>query len=255
MISAFSSAAIPAIFSLASRRTAVSFWDVLRPPTPTKAKGSPKPPTADELAAALAEAEAEAERAEAAAGEVAGRRAEQLLTADEPTLDRFDRELQLAQRVADKAAAAVDALSTRLAESREAERLAGRDRVYAKGMAELKAGLAIYAEYDRVARAAAELVEKAADAADRIEAINRELAALGDPRTVPDLDREARRSEPGAIREALWVQAEIPSGSEIGRYYWRLAVARNLEPAPAPNFHQEPHQPGPFRSIRPEGGA
>jgi hypothetical protein len=255
MIGAFSSAGSLAIFSLATRRIAVPFWDLLKPTPAAKGKAAPKPPTAAELEAALVEAEAEATRAEATAGEVAERRAGMLLSADDAALDLVDNELRVAQRAADKAAAAIDALSTRLAEAREAERRGTLDALFAKGMAELKAGLAVYAEYDRVARAAAALVERAADAADRIEAINRELAALGDPRAVPDLDREARHSEPGTMRSALWVEAEIPSGSAVGLFHWRLSVSRNLEELPPSRFHQEPHQPGVFRSIRAEAGA
>ena len=129
----------------------MSFWDLLKPAPATKAKSAAKPVTAAALELALAEAEAAAQAAEATAAEAAQRRAEQLLTADDATLDRVDRDLQLAQRAADKAAMAVEALRQRLATAQEAERQAERDTLYAKGQAALDAGLALYDEYGELA--------------------------------------------------------------------------------------------------------
>ena len=229
----------------------MSFWDFLKPPAPTKAKGSPKPPTAAELEAALSEAEAAAQAAEAAAAAVAQERADKLLTADDTVLDEVERRLQLAVREADRAAAAVDALRGRVAQAQEAERQAGRDAVYNKGAALLRSGVELYRRYDEVARQLAGLVERIADTDDAIRAINHELLALGDPRALPELEREARPPSGAESAMALWLQAEIPSGVEPGAFHWRLGASRT-EDLPAIPFHQPPHAPGPFRSIRPE---
>jgi hypothetical protein len=230
----------------------MSFWDLLKPPAATKAKTTAKPVTSAELAAALAEAEAAAASAEVAAAEVAERRAGALLTATEADLDAVDRELQLAVRASDKAAAAVAVLQQRLAAAEESERQAGRDRIYAKGAALLRSGLGLYVEYDALARQLAALVEKIADADDAIRGVNRELASLGDARVIADLDNEARPRAAGETGMALWVETDIASSTAAGAFHWRLSVARNLEELPASAFHQQPHEPGFFRSIRPE---
>jgi hypothetical protein len=222
------------MFSSVARRSAVSFWDVLRPASAGKSKGSPKPPTAAELEAALAEAEAEATRAEAAAAEAAQRRAEQLLTADEPTLDRVDRELQLAQRAADKAALAVEALRQKLVEAREAERQAGLDAIHREGEAALAAGLAAYARYGELAAEVATLAEAMADNCDLIEAANRKLVAAADARRVADLDLTAR-PEVSAVRQfrvALWHQLRLPSTTGPHDFVWP-AISETRIPPPA----------------------
>jgi hypothetical protein len=237
----------------------MSFWDILKPPAPAKSKGAAKPPTAAELAAALAEAEAEAERAEAAAAEVAERRGQLLLTADDATLDQVERELQLATRTADKAAAAVEILCSRVSQARETERQAGLDAVHREGEAALAAGLAAYARYGELAAEVAILAEAMADRCDEIEQANRKLVAAGDARRVADLDTTARPevSDVRIGRLALWHQIELPSGTAPHDWHWppRPPQPRvRLPQTPLPAFHQPPHEPGPFRSIRPESG-
>src|SRR3954467_8400653 len=100
----------------------MSFWYLLRPPAGNKAAVSHKPATAAELREALAEAELAAAKAEQDAAVVAQERAELLLEADDKRLDAIDRRLQLAQRDADRTAAAVAALQERLREAEERKR-------------------------------------------------------------------------------------------------------------------------------------
>ena len=96
------------------------------------------------LRAALAEAEAEAARAEADAAEVAQRRAGLLLTASEPELDAIDRELQQAQRVADRGTMATAALREKLAAAEQRERQDQLDALYATGEGHLARGLELF---------------------------------------------------------------------------------------------------------------
>ena len=233
----------------------MSFWDFLKPPAPTKAKDSPKLPTAAELEAALAEAETEAARAETAAAEVAERRAQLLLTADDATLDQVERELQLATRAADKSAMAVETLRTKLAAAQEAERQARLDAVFATGQAALDKGLATYAGYVTLAAELAQLVEGMADCCDEIESINRKLRDAGDPRRVPDLDITARPevSDIQIGRLALWHQVQLPSGQYPADWLWPHRPpqprVRN-QPRPLPGAGAEP-APAPSRLFMP----
>ena len=225
----------------------MSFWDILKPPSPTKAKGSPKSPTAADLEVALAEAEAEAARAEAAAAEVAERRAGSLLSASESELDAIDRELQLAQRSADKASVAVEALRAKLAEAKEAERQAGLDAIFADGQAALDQGLAAYKRYGVLASEVAQLAETMADRCDEIEAANKKLRDAGDPRRVADLDVAARHevSDIQIGRVALWVQLELPSGTAPNDWHWPLRppqprIRNQARPIPGPSAEPAP---------------
>ena len=225
----------------------MSFWDVLRPPAPTKAKDSPKLPTAAELEAALAEAETEAARAETAAAEVAERRAQLLLTADDATLDQVERELQLATRAADKSAMAVETLRTKLAAAQEAERQARLDAIFAEGQRALDAGLAAYTRYNVLAAEVAQLAETMADRCDQIEAANKKLRDAGDPRRVADLDVAARPevSDIQLGRLALWHQLEVPSGTAPHDWHWPLRppqprVRNQARPIPGPAAEPPP---------------
>jgi hypothetical protein len=233
----------------------MSFWDFIKPPTPAKGAKAAKPATAAELAVALSEAAAEAAHAEGTAADIAERRAGMLLTADDATLDRIEHELRLAQRAADRTAAAVEVLRGRLAQAEEGERQGALNAVYSKGTLLLRNGVDLYQRYDKLARELAELVEQISDTDDAIRAVNAELAALGDPRSIADLDREARPRTGAEQGLALWLETEVASGTEANAYHWRLSASRNLEEVPPSRFHQEPHQPGVFRSTRPEAGA
>ena len=233
----------------------MSFWDFLKPPAPTKAKGSPKPPTAAELEAALAEAETEAARAETAAAEVAERRAQLLLTADDVTLDLVERELQLATRTADKSAMAVETLRTKLAAAQEAERQARLDAIFAEGQRALDAGLAAYTRYSSLAAEVAQLAETMADKCDEIEAANKKLRDAGDPRRIQDLDITARPevSDIQTGRLALWHQVQLPSGEFPADWLWphrppQPRIRNQARPIPGPG--SEPAPP-PSRSYQP----
>src|SRR3954453_195388 len=118
----------------------MSFCDLLRPPAGEKASTTSKPATAAELRDARAEAELAATKAERDAAAVAQERAELLLEADDKRLDAVERRLQLAQREADRGAAAVAALQERVREAEERERREGLDALYAEGQAALQAG-------------------------------------------------------------------------------------------------------------------
>ena len=225
----------------------MSFWDFLKPPAPTKAKGSPKLPTPAELEAALAEAEVEAARAEGAAAEVAERRAQLLLTADDATLDQVERELQLATRAADKAGMATEALRLKLAAAQEAERQARLDAIFAEGQRALDAGLAAYTRYSTLAAEVAQLAETMADRCDQIEAANKKLRDAGDPRRVADLDVAARPevSDIKIGRAALWVQLELPSGTAPNDWQWPLRppqprIRNQARPIPGPSAEPAP---------------
>src|SRR3954470_23497413 len=123
----------------------MSFWDLLRPPAGSKANALLKPTTAAELRDALAEAELAAAKAEQDAAAVAQERAGLLLEADDKRLDAVERRLQLAQREADRGAAAVAALQEHVREAEERERWDQLDRLYEEGQAALRAGIEDYA--------------------------------------------------------------------------------------------------------------
>src|SRR3954469_21985214 len=125
----------------------MSFWDLLRPPTGTKANASLKPATAAQLRDALAEAELAAPKAEQDAAAMAQERAELLLEADDKKLDAVERRLQLAQREADRGAAAVAALQGRVREAEAHERQEQLDRLYEEGQQALQAGREAYRKY------------------------------------------------------------------------------------------------------------
>ena len=123
-------------------------------------------------------------------------------------------QLQLAQRAADKAALAVEALRQKLAEAREAERQAGLDAIHREGEAALAAGLAAYARYGELAAEVAILAEAMADRCDEIEQANRKLIAAGDARRVADLDTDrSARSERRSDRPA---RSMAPDRAAIG---------------------------------------
>src|SRR4051794_10003849 len=130
----------------------MSFCDLLRPPADAKTKASRKPATAAELREAVAEAELAVAKAEQDAAAVAQERANLLLEADDKKLDAVERRLQLAQREADRGAAAVAVLREHVREAEEHERREGLDSLHAEGEAALRAGAEAYAGYDRLAR-------------------------------------------------------------------------------------------------------
>src|SRR3954464_3099122 len=162
----------------------MSFWDFLRPPAGTKANATSKPATAAELREALAEAELAAAKAQQDAAVVAHERgapagaqerAELLLEADDKRLDAIDRRLQLAQREADRTAAAVAALQGRVREAEERGREERLDALFAEGQAALQAGLADYRRYGELAR---ELASVLADVRQKQGVIERVQAGL-----------------------------------------------------------------------------
>ena len=136
------------------------FWDLLKPTPAAKGKAAPKPPTAAELEAALAEAEAAARAAEAAAGEVAERRAGMLLTADDAELDA-DRSRNCSSRNARRTGRHGGGDAAHQARFGARGRAPGRSRCrLQQGRTLLRSGVELYAQYDVLARAAAELVEQ-----------------------------------------------------------------------------------------------
>ena len=226
----------------------MSFWDFLKPPAPTKARGSPKLPTVADLATALAEAEVAAQAAEEAAAAVAQERADKLLTADDTVMDEVERRLQLAAREADRAAAAVEALRGRLSQAQEAERAAALDAIFAEGQTALDQGLAAYGRYSGLSAQVAQLAATMADRCAQIEAANKNLRDAGDPRRVADLDVTARPevSDIQLGRIALWHQLELPSGEAPHDWCWPLRPpqprVRN-PPRPTPGPAAEPPPP------------
>lgn len=228
----------------------MSFWDLLRPAPPAKSRKAPPPVTAAELREALAQAEADAVATEGAAAVAATDRATLLLAGDDAELDQADRRLQLAQRSADKSAAAVAALQERLREAEERERQEGLDLLFAEGQRALNRGLALYAAYHEAAAELARILDQMADAADAVEEANRKLSAAGDPRTLGDLDRVARppASEQEQHRKAPWVLAEVPSGQDPDRLLWPPAAEGTPihwgQPQPTANTSSGHHRPG-----------
>ena len=224
--------------------TDVSFWDMLKPAPAGKSHSAAKAPTAAELRAALAEAEAAAEAAERLAAEVAEERAGLLLAADEATLDEVDRRLQLSQRSADKAAAAVAALETRLAEAVEAERVAGLDRLHAEGAEALDDGLAAYASYGELAPRIVSLADRMLRARAAIERANEALGQAGDPRRLADLEATARprASCGGYPAAALWSVLRLPHPVEPLNLLYPANIDVNGMPVTAPQSYVPPQR-------------
>src|SRR3954467_799595 len=186
----------------------MSFWDLLRLPAGTKANASLKPATAAQLRDALAEAELAAAKAEQDAAVVAQERAGLLLEADDKRLDAVERCLQLAQREADRLAAAVAALQERVREAEERERREGLDRLHAEGEAALRAGAEAYAGYDRLARQMVPHLLEMRRRHDQIRRVQHGLEEAGDPRRIPDLDDAMRpqTKEPRIYKHPLWAK-------------------------------------------------
>jgi hypothetical protein len=186
----------------------MNFWDLLRPPTGAKASTSIKPATAAELRAALAEAEPATAKAEQDAAAVAQERADLLLKADDKKLDAVDRRLQLAQREADRLAAAVAALHERVRETEEREHREDLDSLYAEGEAALRAGAEAYREYGRLARQMVPHLLEMRRRHDQVRRVQHDLEEAGDPRRIPDLD-DAMRPQTAELRiykRPLWAK-------------------------------------------------
>jgi hypothetical protein len=212
----------------------MDFWSFLRPPAPGKSKLAPPPATAAELRDALAQAEAEADATEAAAAELARARAGQLLVGTDAEVDAADRRLALAQRAADRTAAAVEALRQKLAAAEQREQQESLDRLYGGGEAALQRGLALYGQYADAAASLARLVEQLPAVATEIEHANRLLRERGDARRVAGLD-ETARPEVSAIpqlRVPLWEQLRLPAGDAPHDSVWPTRREVRIPPMP-----------------------
>lgn len=215
----------------------MSFWDFLRPPVPTKAKGAPakvKPATAAELQAALGEARAAATAAAERAAEVATARQAFLIAGTDDQLDQSERDLTLANRAVDRAEAAVAALEQRLAEAVEAERLADLDRMFASGEEALDRGLAAYRRYGELAREVASIVGEIKIAAAEVDQARRLLRERGDPRLLPELDPAARPeiSSVRLLRTPLWSGVRLPAGDHPQSMIYPPHTALDIPPLP-----------------------
>src|SRR3954447_2703566 len=205
----------------------MSFWDLLRPPAGAKANGSLKPTTAAELRDALAEAELAAAKAEQDAAVVAQERAELLLEADDKRLDAMHPRLQLAQREADRTAAAVAALQGRVREAEERERQERLDALFAEGQAALQAGLADYRRYSELARELAGVLADVRQKQGVIERVQAGLADVHHPRRVPNLD-DAARPLPMELRipvRPLWRAVYLPHPSDPHQVLYPIGLA------------------------------
>ncbi len=235
----------------------MSFWDVLRPSAPTKgnkgAATSPPAATAADLRVALAEAEAATADAEQAAAAIAQERGGMLLGADDAQLDEIDRRLQLAQRTADRAAAAVEALRERLADAEQRERQADLDKLFNDGQAALDRGLAIYKKYGVAAADLARLVAELPIVVAEIENANKLLTQRGDLRRVPDLDATARPHPPGTVRvhrTLLWERAVLPDHGHPYSFLWPVHTHVDVV-EPVPQQPREPSEGPPAPPRRP----
>jgi hypothetical protein len=191
-----------------------SFWELLKPAPPTKAKGAaPKPASAAALRQALTEATAAADSAAALAAELAERRQAFLLAGTDDQLDQVERELAAANRQTDKTEAAVVALQALVQAAEEAERVADLDRVYAEGAGALERGCELYRAYGEMAQQVARLAGEMAASQTVIEQVNRQLRERGDARRVADLDTAARPqvSAVQQFRHPLWQQLVLPA--------------------------------------------
>ena len=217
----------------------MSFWDLLRPPAGAKANASLKPATAAELRDALAEAELAATTAEQGAAAIAQERAELLLEADDKRLDTVERRLQLAQREADRGAAAVAALQECVREAEERERQDQLDRLYEEGQQALQAGREAYRKYGEHARELAGLFAEMRRKQDVIERVQAGLADAHDPRGVPNLDDAVRplpMELPVPVRP-LWRAAYLPHPSDPHRVIYPIGVDAFGQPV-APEAEQ-----------------
>jgi hypothetical protein len=182
-----------------------------------------KAPGSAQLRAALAQAEAERAAAVAALDRLQARRAELLLDADDHALDVVERDIAQAQRQADRLDLLIVQAGERLREAEEAERRAELDRIHAEGEKALERGLAIYAKlWPKHAAALRDLAHELGELQDRLDAVNRELLAAGDPRRLPEIDRAARPSPPDdPLRGPALVQLlRLPSTVSPTKLYW-----------------------------------
>ena len=177
--------------------------------------------------ATVREALAEATQAALAAG----RRVEDLveqrrraLLDDEADLDAIERQLQLAQRDADRADLAAAELKERLAAAEQAEQQAVRDKAYDQAeQARLRAVELITRTYPLQAARLKVMADELLVLEVTITEANRKLEAAGDPRRVADLERSARpkRETWGGLTPGRFVdQLRLPSAEDAGRLLW-----------------------------------
>jgi len=218
---------------------AVSFWDFLRPPAPTKAKGAApqvRAATAAELQTALDEARLAATAAAESAAECAAERQNLLLAGTDDQVTQADINLASANRAVDRAEAAIAALEQRLAEARENERQADLDRVFAAGEDALARGLDGYRRYAEAARRVVEIVGEIKLAAVELDHSRRLLRERGDPRVLPDLDTEARPERSGVqlLRSPLWAGVRLPAHDHPQSTIYPVYVAPDIPPMVLP---------------------
>jgi hypothetical protein len=190
-----------------------------------------KAPSSAELREALARAEAERAEAVAALDRLQARRAELLLDADDRALDAIEREIAQAQRQADRLDLLAVQGQERLREAEEAERQAELDRLHAEGERALERGLRIYAkEWPKHAAALRDLAVELGELQDRVEAVNRELLAAGDPRRVAEVDLTARPHPPNQPLRgpALAQLLRLPSTLDSTKLFWPTLDAWGL---------------------------
>lgn len=184
---------------------------------------SPEPTSSATVREALAEA--------TEASLAAGRRVEDLveqrrraLLDDEADLDAIERQLQLAQRDADRADLAAAELKERLAAAEQAEQQAVRDKAYDQAeQARLRAVELITRAYPPLAAKLHGLVAELLAIEDTIAEANRKLEVAGDPRWVADLERSARpkRESWGGFDPGRFVdQLHLPSAEDAGKLLW-----------------------------------
>ena len=184
---------------------------------------SPEPTSSATVREALAEA--------TQAALAAGRRVEDLveqrrraLLDDEADLDAIERQLQLAQRDADRADLAVAELKERLAAAEQAEQQAVRDKAYDQAeQARLRAVELITRTYPLQAARLKVMADELLVLEVTITEANRKLEAAGDPRRVADLERSARpkRETWGGLTPGRFVdQLRLPSAEDAGRLLW-----------------------------------
>lgn len=184
---------------------------------------SPEPTSSATVREALAEA--------TEASLAAGRRVEDLveqrrraLLDDEADLDTIERQLQLAQRDADRADLAAAELKERLAAAEQAEQQAVRDKAYDQAeQARLRAVELITRTYPLQAARLKVMADELLVLEVTITEANRKLEAAGDPRRVADLERSARpkRETWGGLTPGRFVdQLRLPSAEDAGRLLW-----------------------------------
>ena len=180
------------------------------------------PPTLDDLRQALAEADAATAEARERCSRLASDRAAVLLDGSDAQLDRIERDLQLAQRDADRAEAAAAALRERIATAEADAERARLDELHERGIAAQQRVIALVRnDYTKAAQKLIGVLERLEAAEADWTTANDGLREAGDPRRIPDGELMARpHGDAGPDPQRIRLALRLPSVDVPDMWLW-----------------------------------